>query len=239
MQTNQQTEMVPRTATKNWRAEEMMRYELVIFDLDGTILDTLEDLTDSMNHVLEKYGYPSRTIEEIRSFVGNGLMMLVRRAIAPETDEAVIQTVFAELKVYYKEHCADKTKPYDGMIELLELLKKEGCRLAVVSNKADYAVQILCEQYFPGIFDMAVGEKENVRKKPAPDSVNAVLQELQTDKEKAVYVGDSEVDIETAKNAGLDALLVTWGFRETEFLRERGAENLVSSIEELTSLFTQ
>lgn len=216
-----------------------MRYELVIFDLDGTILDTLEDLTDSMNHALEKYGYPSRTIEEIRSFVGNGLMMLVRRAIAPETDEAMIQTVFTELKSYYKEHCADKTKPYDGMMELLEMLKKEGCRLAVVSNKADYAVQILCEQYFPGIFDMTVGEKENVRKKPAPDSVNAVLRELQTDKENAVYVGDSEVDIETAKNAGLDAVLVSWGFRDTEFLRERGAERLAGTIEELSLLLAK
>lgn len=216
-----------------------MRYELVIFDLDGTILDTLEDLTDSMNHALEKYGYPSRTIEEIRSFVGNGLMMLVCRAIAPETDEAMIQTVFTELKSYYKEHCADKTKPYDGMMELLEMLKKEGCRLAVVSNKADYAVQILCEQYFPGIFNMTVGEKENVRKKPAPDSVNAVLRELQTDKENAVYVGDSEVDIETAKNAGLDAVLVSWGFRDTEFLRERGAERLAGTIEELSLLLAK
>lgn len=210
-----------------------MKYELVIFDLDGTILDTLGDLADSVNHALSKYGYPTRTMEEIRSFVGNGLMMLTRRAIAPETDETMIQTVLAEQKAYYKEHCADKTKPYEGIMQLLDELKKEGCKLAVVSNKADYAVQILCEQYFPGIFHMTVGEKENVRKKPAPDSVNAVLRELQVDRTGAVYVGDSEVDIETAENAGLEAVLVSWGFRDAGFLQERGAKRLVDTANEL------
>lgn len=210
-----------------------MKYELVIFDLDGTILDTLEDLTDSVNHALAKYGYPTRTKADVRSFVGDGLMMLVRRAIAPETNEEIIQTVLTEQKAYYKEHCSDKTKPYEGIMELLEELKAAGCKLAVVSNKADYAVQILCEQYFPGIFHMAVGEKENVRKKPAPDSVNEVLQELQVERANAVYVGDSEVDIETAENAGLEAVLVTWGFREADFLQGRGAKRLVASANEL------
>ena len=213
----------------------MKKYELVIFDLDGTILDTLDDLTDSVNYALEKHGYPLRTKEEIRTFVGDGLLMLVRRAIAPEMDETIIQTVLAEQKAYYKEHCADKTNPYEGIMELLEDLKTTGYKLAVVSNKADYAVQILCEQYFPGLFHMAVGEKENVRKKPAPDSVNAVLEKLQTDRADAVYIGDSEVDIETAKNAGLDAVLVTWGFRDAEFLQERGAKTLVNTAKELKS----
>ena len=211
----------------------MKKYELIIFDLDGTILDTLDDLTDSVNYALGYHGYPTRTKEEIRRFVGDGLLMLVRRAIAPETDEVVIQTVLATQKAYYKDHCADKTKPYEGIMELLEDLKTAGCKLAVVSNKADYAVQILCEQYFPGIFDMTVGEKDNVRKKPAPDSVNAVLEKMQTDRADAVYIGDSEVDIETAKNAGLDAVLVTWGFRDTEFLREKGAKTLVNDVKEL------
>lgn len=206
----------------------MKKYELAIFDLDGTILDTLDDLTDSVNYALDKHGYPTRTKEEIRTFVGDGLLMLVRRAIAPEADENVIQTVLATQKAYYKDHCADKTKPYDGILELLAELKKADVKLAVVSNKADYAVQILCEQYFSGIFHMAVGEKETVRKKPAPDSVYTVLDELQVEKERAVYIGDSEVDIETAKNAGLDAVLVTWGFRDTEFLREKGAKTLVN-----------
>ena len=212
-----------------------MKYELVIFDLDGTILDTLEDLADSMNYALAKYGYPTRTVDEIRSFVGNGLLMLTRRAIAPETDETVIQTVLAEQKAYYKEHCADKTKPYDGVIELLEELKAAGYKLAVVSNKADYAVQILCEQYFPEIFHLTVGEKEGVRRKPAPDAVYAVLKELQVEKAKAVYVGDSEVDIQTAENAQMQAVLVDWGFRDMHFLKEKGAKILVHTVEELKS----
>ena len=211
----------------------MKKYELAIFDLDGTILDTLDDLTDSMNYALKEHGYPTRTKEEIRSFVGDGLLMLTRRAIAPETDETVIQNVLATQKAYYKDHCADKTKPYAGILELLAELKKAEVKLAVVSNKADYAVQILCEQYFSGIFHMAVGEKESVKKKPAPDSVYAVLNALQVEKEHAVYIGDSEVDVETAKNAGLDAVLVTWGFRDAQFLCEKGAKTLVNDINEL------
>ncbi len=216
----------------------MKKYEYIIFDLDGTILDTLDDLTDSVNYALDKHGYPARTKEEIRTFVGDGLLMLVRRAIAPETDETVIQTVLATQKAYYKDHCADKTRPYEGILELLGELKMAGYKLAVVSNKADYAVQILCEQYFPGMFHMTVGEKETVRKKPAPDSVYAVLEVLQAKKEQAVYIGDSEVDIETAKNAGLDAVLVTWGFRDTEFLREKGAKTLVNDVKELKKALT-
>lgn len=216
----------------------MKKYELAIFDLDGTILDTLDDLTDSVNYALDKHGYPTRTKEEIRTFVGDGLLMLVRRAIAPETDENVIQTVLATQKAYYKDHCADKTKPYDGILELLDELKKADVKLAVVSNKADYAVQILCEQYFSDIFHMAVGEKEAVRKKPAPDSVYAVLDELQVEKERTVYIGDSEVDIETAKNAGLDAVLVTWGFRDAAFLQEKGAKTLVNDINALKKALT-
>lgn len=210
-----------------------MNYELIIFDLDGTILDTLEDLADSMNYALEKHGYPTRTIDEVRSFVGNGLLMLTRRAIAPEKDENVIQAVLTDQKAYYKEHCADKTKPYEGIIDLLELLKRDGYKLAVVSNKADYAVQILCEQYFGGIFHMTVGEKEDVRRKPAPDAVNAVLEALQIDREKAVYIGDSEVDIETAANANIPAVLVDWGFRDALYLQEQGAETLVHTMDEL------
>lgn len=213
-----------------------MKYDLVIFDLDGTILDTLEDLTDSVNYALTEYGYPMRTMEEVRSFVGNGLLNLMRKAIAPETKEEIIKEALDRQKAYYKIHCADKTKPYEGVIELLKALKNAGCKLAVVSNKADYAVQILCEQYFTDIFDIAAGEKENVRKKPAPDAVNAVMEQIQVKKENAVYIGDSEVDIETAKNAGLQAILVSWGFRTKEFLEEQGAETIVTTIDELESV---
>ncbi len=214
-------------------AEEL---KLVIFDLDGTILDTLEDLADSVNYALSAHGYPTRTMEEIRRFVGNGLLMLVRLALTPETDETVVQEVLATQKTYYKEHCADKTKPYDGVIELLTELKEAGCKMAVVSNKADYAVQILCEQYFKGLFDLTVGERENVRKKPAPDAVNMVLKELQTDRKNAIYVGDSEVDIETAQNADMKAILVNWGFRDEEVLREQGAKVIVKTMQELKTM---
>lgn len=210
-----------------------MKYKIAIFDLDGTILNTIEDLADSLNYALAKNGYKERTVAETQSFVGNGLLMLVKRAIKPETSEEEAQKVLADLKAYYKIHCADKTKPYEGIPELLKDLKTAGYLLAVVSNKADYAVQILCEQYFPGMFDLAVGERENVRRKPAPDSVNAVLAEFELKKADAVYIGDSDVDIETAENVGTDSILVAWGFRGADFLREKGAKNIVFDTEEL------
>lgn len=210
-----------------------MKYKIAIFDLDGTILNTIEDLADSLNYALAKNGYKERTVAETQSFVGNGLLMLVKRAIKPETSEEEAQKVLADLKAYYKIHCADKTKPYEGIPELLKDLKTADYLLAVVSNKADYAVQILCEQYFPGMFDLAVGERENVRRKPAPDSVNAVLAEFELNKADAVYIGDSDVDIETAENVGTDSILVAWGFRGADFLREKGAKNIVFDTEEL------
>ena len=210
-----------------------MKYKIAIFDLDGTILNTIEDLADSLNYALAKNGYKERTVAETQSFVGNGLLMLVKRAIKPETSEEEAQKVLADLKAYYKIHCADKTKPYEGIPELLKDLKTADYLLAVVSNKADYAVQILCEQYFPGMFDLAAGERENVRRKPAPDSVNAVLAEFELNKADAVYIGDSDVDIETAENVGTDSILVAWGFRGADFLREKGAKNIVFDTEEL------
>ena len=210
-----------------------MKYKIAIFDLDGTILNTIEDLADSLNYALAKNGYKERTVAETQSFVGNGLLMLVKRAIKPETSEEEAQKVLADLKAYYKIHCADKTKPYEGIPELLKDLKTADYLLPVVSNKADYAVQILCEQYFPGMFDLAVGERENVRRKPAPDSVNAVLAEFELKKADAVYIGDSDVDIETAENVGTDSILVAWGFRGADFLREKGAKNIVFDTEEL------
>ena len=210
-----------------------MKYKIAIFDLDGTILNTIEDLADSLNYALAKNGYKERTVAETQSVVGNGLLMLVKRAIKPETSEEEAQKVLADLKAYYKIHCADKTKPYEGIPELLKDLKTADYLLAVVSNKADYAVQILCEQYFPGMFDLAVGERENVRRKPAPDSVNAVLAEFELNKADAVYIGDSDVDIETAENVGTDSILVAWGFRGADFLREKGAKNIVFDTEEL------
>lgn len=210
-----------------------MRYELVIFDLDGTLLNTLEDLKDSLNYALEKSGYPARSLEEVRRFVGNGIRKLIERGVPEGTEIPDIDTVHKDFTGHYAVHCADKTRPYDGIPELLHSLRAAGCKTAVVSNKADYAVQELCRQYFDGLFDLAVGERKNILKKPAPDSVYEVLRQLKVEKNYAVYVGDSEVDIETARNAGLHSIIVDWGFREREFLMEKGAETIVSKPQDI------
>lgn len=213
-----------------------MKYELAVFDMDGTILNTLEDLADSLNYALEAHGYPQRTLEEVRSFVGNGIRKLVERGAGENVCSKEIDKLCETHKEYYRAHCADKTRPYDGIPELLQELRQAGCKTAVVSNKADYAVQALSRQYFKGLFDVAAGEKPSVQKKPAPDSVFEILKLLEVEKEKAVYIGDSDVDIQTARNAGMDSILVDWGFRDREFLKEQGAETIVSAPEEIAGL---
>ncbi len=210
-----------------------MKYKLAIFDLDGTILDTLEDLTDSTNHILSSNGYPTHSIDEVRSYVGNGIYMLIKRAAPNDTEEKEIQRLFEQFVSYYKDHCAIKTKAYEGIRELLVALKEKGIKRAVVSNKGDFAVRILIDDYFASLFEISVGEKQGVRKKPYPDSVNEVLRELSVTKEEAVYIGDSEVDIQTAKNAGLACISVSYGFRSKEFLKENGASLIVEDVKGL------
>lgn len=213
-----------------------MRYKLIIFDLDGTILNTLEDLTDSTNYALEKNGFPRRTIQEVKSFVGNGIGKLIERAVPSGTGQETISKVLEDFTKYYKEHCADKTRPYEGIPQLILELRKQGILTAVVSNKADFAVQELCEQYFSGLFDFVVGERMGIRRKPYPDSVEEVLVRLKVKKEDALYVGDSEVDIQTAKNAGLSQVSVEWGFRERDYLLKQGAEQIVQTPDVLEKL---
>ena len=157
-----------------------MKYKLVIFDMDGTILNTLEDLTDSTNATLEHFGYPVHSIEDVRHFVGNGIRKLIERAVPSGLSTERIDEVHRYFLDYYAKHCADKTKPYDGILDLIRTLRKEGCKTAVVSNKADMAVQELCKDYFDGLFDFAVGEREGVRRKPAPDAVEHVLEKGST-----------------------------------------------------------
>lgn len=198
-------------------------YKLAVFDMDGTILDTLEDLKDSTNFALEKCGYPTRSYDEVRRFVGNGIRKLIERAVPEGLTVEQINRVHEVFTEHYKVHCADKTKAYDGIKPLLEKLRASGVKTAVVSNKADYGVQELCKEYFDGLFDYAVGEREGIRRKPAPDAVNEALRVLGIDKSEAVYIGDSDVDFETAKNAELPCISVLWGFRDEEFLREKGA----------------
>lgn len=216
-----------------------MRYKLIIFDLDGTILNTLEDLTDSTNYALKENKFPERTIQEVRTFVGNGIGKLIERAVPYGTDEAETEKVLQDFKGHYAKHCADKTRPYDGVTELIKKLKDADYMTAVVSNKADFAVQELCEQYFPEMFDFVVGERENIRRKPAPDTVLEVLDKLNTEKDAAIYIGDSEVDIQTAVNAGINIISVAWGFRERSYLLEQSAHIIVDKPDEILSILNE
>ena len=213
-----------------------MAYKLAIFDLDGTILDTLEDLADAMNYALGEHGYPGRTIEEVRRFVGNGIRKLIERAVPAGLAKEEIDRVHETFSAYYQQHCADKTRPYEGVLPLLERLRAAGCLTAVVSNKADAAVQPLCRRYYNGLFDYAVGERTGIRRKPDPDSVQEVLRRLQVEAADAVYIGDSEVDIQTAKNAGLDSIIVTWVFRDRDYLESQGGRRFVDRPEEIEQI---
>ena len=213
-----------------------MKYKIAVFDMDGTILNTLDDLKDSLNFTLDSFGYPKRTLEEVRRFVGNGIMKLIERGVPDGTSEEKIKEAYNFFIEYYSAHCADKTKPYAGITELLKKLRADGIKTAVVSNKADSAVKELCDKYFKGLFDISIGEREGVRRKPAPDSVNEVLKQLGFCREEAVYIGDSDVDVETAKNADMVCIGVEWGFRDRELLIEKGADYIVSDTEELCKL---
>lgn len=208
---------------------------LAVFDFDGTVLNTLEDLHDSLNVILSAHHFPLRTTDETRRFVGNGIRKLIERAVPENTAETVIDSLFAEFLPYYEAHCAEKTAPYPGILELLTDLRKRNILTAVVSNKADPAVRILCDRYFQGLFDAAVGERPGTRRKPAPDMVYAVLQELQVEKDAAFYIGDSDVDLETAKNAGLPCIGVDWGFRGADFLRAHGAKMIAYTPQDILS----
>ena len=207
----------------------------VIFDMDGTILDTLDDLASSVNYALEANGLPKRTREEVRRFVGNGAVKLIRRAVPEGTADILFDKVFALYTTYYDEHCADATKPYDGIPELLALLRSKGVKTAVVSNKPDEAVRVLADTYFPHLFDAAVGTRTGIKTKPAPDSVFEIIKKIGAEKKDCVYVGDSEVDIETAKNAGIPCISVSWGFKGNEFLAEHGAQKIVDNAKELSA----
>lgn len=205
-----------------------MSIKAAIFDLDGTLLNTLEDLCDSTNAALEQYGYPTRTIDEVRRFVGNGVKLLMLRALGIEKpeDNAEFEDVFAAFRAHYAEHSNDHTLPYDGVMELMQHLQDAGIEMAIVSNKLDPAVKQLNELYFRQYITVAIGENEaaGVKKKPAPDTVYTALRELGIAAEDAVYIGDSEVDLATAKNSGLPCISVTWGFRDRECLTEHGAQ---------------
>lgn len=207
----------------------------VVFDLDGTLLDTLEDLKNATNYALRVCGMPERTLSEIRQFVGNGVKNLMIRAVPQGEDNPAFEHAFLVFKEYYGEHCNDATRSYDGIPELLQELKNMGYALAIVSNKIDSAVQDLNNRYFPQV-DIAIGDRADLRRKPAPDSVLLALQELGRTKEEAVYVGDSDVDLLTAQNAGLPCISVLWGFRDRGFLVDHGATTFVEKPMEIADV---
>ena len=202
-------------------------YKTIIFDLDGTLLDTLDDLTDAVNFALQKRGLKLRTREEVRSFIGNGIAKLIERALGEHCE--YFDGALQDFKEYYGAHCADKTQPYAGIKPLLSALMARGVQTGVLSNKADFAVKKLAKQYFDGLLLCAVGENEGagIRKKPAPDALFYMLESLGAERESTLYVGDSEVDIQTAKNADVDCLCVTWGFRDRAFLEKNGGVRFV------------
>lgn len=211
--------------------------KIVIFDLDGTLLNTLDDLADSTNYALAKFGYPTRTIEEVRQFVGNGVAKLIERAIPDGKKNPNFEKCLAIFKENYAQNMYNKTAPYVGILEMLSNLKSKGLKIAVVSNKFDLAVKELCKKYFDGYIDFAAGENEaqGIKKKPAPDTVFTVLKEFELNPEDAVYVGDSDVDIMTAKNSKMPCISVTWGFRDEKFLLENGATILINTPSEIYS----
>lgn len=215
-----------------------MKYTTVIFDLDGTLLDTLEDLMDAVNYALHAYGYPKRTLHEIRTFVGNGARVLIKRALPDGESNPDLEEILSAFRKYYTAHCEIKTHPYDGVLQLMQKLQNDGLKLAIVSNKPDSAVKELNQSYFSGCVQAAVGEREGIRRKPAPDMVQNALKELNSSQKETVYIGDSEVDIQTAASAGLDCISVTWGFRDTDFLRENGAAILADTPQQVYEIIT-
>ena len=213
-----------------------MKYKAVVFDLDGTLLYTLEDLYLATNHGLTANGLPPISREDVRRYVGNGYRQLARLASPAGTPDAMQEQVLAEFNAYYHVHSLDHTGPYPGIPELLERLRTAGLPMAVVSNKGDVAVQDLMRHFFPGCFSAVAGEREGIRRKPAPDTVNAVMEAMGVTAREVVYVGDSEVDVRTAANVGCDHIIVTWGYRDRNELEAEGEKVFADSCEELEQI---
>ncbi len=215
-----------------------MMYSTYIFDLDGTLLNTLDDLAASVNYALRQYGMPEHPVDAVRRFVGNGVRLLMQRAVPEGADNPMFEEIFATFRQYYMAHSLDTTKPYENIPQVLATLRSNGCRIAVVSNKMMAATQELCRYFFPDTVEVAIGEDEasGIRKKPAPDTVDVALQALGVGKDGAVYVGDSDVDILTACHAGIPCISVLWGFRDKEFLQSHGATTYITHPDELLKL---
>ncbi|MEG1633220.1 MAG: HAD family hydrolase [Oscillospiraceae bacterium] len=213
-----------------------MSCDTVVFDLDGTLLDTLDDLCDSLNHVLLTHALPAQTRDEVMSHVGNGSARLVELSLQNGREHPLFDEVLRDYGAWYAAHCRLRTAPYPGISALLRRLSAEGIRCAVVSNKPDGAVKSLCADFFPGLLSAAIGERPGIKRKPAPDTLLSAMAELKALPSRTVYVGDSEVDIATAKNAGVRCVSVLWGFRTARQLTAAGATAAASDTHELYSL---
>ena len=209
-----------------------MKYDAIFFDLDGTVIDSLQDIADAVNHTMRRFGLPEHTAQALKPHLGWGVGHLMA-SILPETSEARREEILAHYRPYYARHAGDHSRPFDGILPMLARLKADGLVLAILSNKPDAAVQPLHERYFSGLVRLSVGELEGVRRKPHPDMVESAARRLGVALERCLYVGDSEVDIDTAKNAGIDCLCVTWGFRDRDALLRAGAKYIVDTPEEL------
>ncbi len=212
--------------------QSQCKLKAVIFDLDGTLLFTLENLYESTNYALKQFGYKERTLDEIRDFVGNGVRKLIERAIPDGENNPNFEKCLGIFKEHYSKTMYEKTRPYDGVVEMLKTLNQNGITCAVVSNKFDSAVKELCRHYFGDLIKTAAGECTDIRKKPCPDGVLKIIKQLNC-QGKCLYVGDSEVDIQTAKNANLPCISVCWGYKNKDFLIKNGAQNIVQTIDEL------
>lgn len=207
----------------------MGKIDTIIFDLDGTLLNSLEDLRVSVNYALFGFKYPKQTLDMVRRNVGNGIEKLMERSLPDGKDNVNYEVCLEIFKEHYKTHMSVNTKPYPHIIETLAALKSRGYKLAVVSNKFDAAVKPLCQKYFKSLIDVAIGQSKDTKKKPAPDTVYMALDELKSSAETSIYVGDSEVDIQTAKNSGMDCISVSWGFKTKEFLEQNGASVIIDT----------
>lgn len=213
-----------------------MAIQTVIFDLDGTLLYSLEDLKDSVNFVMKKHGFREYTIDEVREAIGNGVRLLMERILPKDIDKNLFEECLSEFKQNYSKNMYNKTKPYDGVLDMLKTLRKDGYKIAVLSNKFDSAVKELSSKYFGELVDLAVGQKEGVKEKPSPLGIQEIAKELDTDVETCIMVGDSEVDIQTANNAGIDCISVTWGYKNIDFLYDNGATKLVYAPKDILEL---
>ena len=204
-------------------------FHTYIFDLDGTLLSTLDDLAASCNYALRANGLPEHSIDDVRKFVGNGVKKLMERAIPNGLENPLFEKTYADFRQHYMEHNLDTTQPYPGVMEMLRELKARGKKIAVVSNKFYAATQALCRHFFGDLVEVAIGEREDIRQKPAPDTVNEALRQLKADRETAVYIGDSDVDVMTARNSGMPCISVLWGFRDYDFLIDHEATIFITS----------